>query len=201
MKEKSCKLCSGNIKHAANASNPENGTDVSSILEYCEQYRDQLILYCQQYFECEYEYAEDCVQSAYVALVENLKNGVKIGNYKAWLYAVVLNYKNKALKEKQKRNEYDFTSTEEKETVLNNTVTYEPDYLENMVTDKMIAERALRIISSLNPDEKKLYVEYYLEGKKLKEIADDFCISPAALRKRHAALKRKIHKKIQEFEK
>ena len=37
-------------------------------MEDCEQYRKDLIRYCYQFFEYEYEYAEDCVQEAYVAL-------------------------------------------------------------------------------------------------------------------------------------
>lgn len=175
--------------------------EINKVLESCEQYRIQLIQYCLQYFECEYEYAEDCVQDAYVALIENLKNGIEISNYKAWLYKVVLNYKNKAIKDKLRRNEFDFTSNEEKDAVLNNTITYEPDYLEEIVTDKMIEDRAIRIISSLAPDEKKLYIAYYLNGKGLKEIADDFGVSHPTMRKRHTALKRKIKQKIKYFEK
>ncbi len=175
--------------------------EINKIVESCEQYRTQLIQYCLQYFECEYEYAEDCVQDAYVALIENLKNGIEINNYKAWLYTVVLNRKNKVIKDKLKRNEFDFISNEEKDAVLNNTIVYEPDYLENIVTDKMIEERAVRIISSLAPDEKKLYIAYYLNRKKLKEIADDFGISHPTVRKRHTSLKRKIKKKIKDFEK
>lgn len=188
-------------KQEESISKIKNSNNINEVLDFCEQYRSQLIQYCLQYFDCEYEYAEDCVQNGYVALVENLNNGIEISNYKAWLYTVVLNYKNKAIKEKQKRNEYDFASNEEKDFVLNNTLSYEPDYLENIVSDRMIEERALRIISSLKPDEKRLYFQYYLEGKKLREIADSFGVSPTALRKRHSALKKKIHKKIKELEK
>lgn len=41
---------------------------IDEIMEDCEQYRKDLIRYCYQFFEYEYEYAEDCVQEAYVAL-------------------------------------------------------------------------------------------------------------------------------------
>ena len=47
-------------------------------MEDCEQYRKDLIRYCHQFFEYEYEYAEDCVQEAYVALLESLNNGIEI---------------------------------------------------------------------------------------------------------------------------
>lgn len=188
-------------KDAKQSGNISKIDNIDDVLEFCEQYRSQLIQYCLQYFDCEYEYAEDCVQNGYITLVENLNKGMKINNYKAWLYTVVLNYKNKAIKERKKRNEYYFISNEEKEFVLNTTLIYEPDYVEDIVTDKMIAERALQIISSLKPDEQKLYFEYYVEEKKLKEIAYDLGVSPPTLRKRHIALKKKILKKIKEYEK
>ena len=95
---------------------PKNSSEksIDKIMEDCEQYRKDLIRYCYQFFEYEYEYAEDCVQEAYVALLESLNNGVEIKNYKSWLYAVVLNYKNKVMKDKIKRNEFIFTDNEEK---------------------------------------------------------------------------------------
>ena len=46
-------------------------------MNFYEQYRKPLILYCSQYFDCEHEIAEDCVQDAYVALLENLKKVLK----------------------------------------------------------------------------------------------------------------------------
>lgn len=95
---------------------PKNSSEksIDKIMEDCEQYRKDLIRYCHQFFEYEYEYAEDCVQEAYVALLESLNNGIEIKNYKSWLYAVVLNYKNKVMKDKIKRNEFIFTDNEEK---------------------------------------------------------------------------------------
>lgn len=143
---------------------------IDEIMEDCEQYRKDLIRYCYQFFEYEYEYAEDCVQEAYVALLESLNSGVEIKNYKSWLYAVVLNYKNKAIKDKIKRNELDFTYNEEKDEVLENSKAYNPDYIDQMTTDKMIEEQALHIISQLNPDEKELYIVLF-ETQKTKRYS------------------------------
>ena len=42
--------------------------NIDAIMADCEQYRKQLIKYCLQYFECKYEYAEDCVQNTFVSL-------------------------------------------------------------------------------------------------------------------------------------
>ena len=165
-------------------------------MEDCEQYRKDLIRYCYQFFEYEYEYAEDCVKEAYVALLESLNSGVEIKNYKSWLYAVVLNYKNKAIKDKIKRNELDFTYNEEKDEVLENSKAYNPDYIDQMTTDKMIEEQALHIISQLNPDEKELYILYYLKHKKLKDIAIELNVKYDTIRKRHEKLKKKLNSKI-----
>ncbi len=173
---------------------------VEDIMTECEEYRETLVNHCLKYFECEYEYAEDCVQDAFVALYENLINGVEIKNYKSWLYSVTLNYKNKVVKDKIKRNEYEFQETEEKENTINSSVIYEPDYVNEMVTDKMIEERALHIISSLTKEEKELYISYYWKHKKLKEIATELNVSYATVRKRHEKLKKKLNQKIKEYE-
>lgn len=180
-----------------NALTQEN---IDVIMADCEQYRSQLIKYCLQYFECEYEHAEDCVQDAFVALYENLKKGIEIHNYKSWLYSVTLNYKNKAIKDKIKRNEYEFTDNEEKDTTINNAISYNPDYVDSMVSDETIEERAIHIISKLKPDEKKLFKLYYWEHKKLKEIAELLGITYDTVRKRHEKLKKKIIKMIKEYE-
>lgn len=142
-------------------------------MKYCEQYRRQLILYCSQYFDCEYEIAEDCVQDAYVALLESLKKGTEIEDYKAWLYSVVLNYKNQAVKDKIYRNESDFIDNETKDGIIEIIYSYNPDYANRLITDEMIEDQALRIISQLSPDDKELYILYYWKHKKLKDIATE----------------------------
>lgn len=188
------------IKFKQKSKSSDVFVSVEETIRYCEKYREQLIQYCSQYFDYEYEYAEDCVQDAYVALLENLNNGVEIKNYKSWLYAVVLNYKNKTIKDKIKRNEFDFADNEEKDEVIENSKSYNPDYTDQMTTDQMIEKQALHIISQLDPDEKELYVSYYWKHKKLKDIAVELNVTYDTIRKRHEKLKKKLNKKIKEFE-
>ncbi len=156
---------------------------------------------CLQYFEFEYEVAEDCVQEAYVALYESLCNGIEISNYKSWLYKVVLNYKNKTISDKIKRYEQDFKDSEEKENTINNSLVYEPDYVEQIVTDETIEKRMLIILSALNKNERYLYIAHYHKHKNFKEIAEEMGISHTAARQRHVELKRKIIDMIKEYEK
>lgn len=170
------------------------------IMNYCEQYREQLIRYCSMYFDYDYDEAKDRVQNAYVALLENLNNSIKINNYKAWLYCVVLNYKNKAIKNKIKRNEANFPDSDEKERAIQNAKAYNPDYTDLMIDDKTIEKRAICIISRLKPEEKELYISYYIKHKKLKDIAIEKDIKYATVRKRHEKLKKKLKEQIKSFE-
>ncbi len=172
--------------------------DIEFIMQECEQYRQQLIKYSLQYFGCEYEYAEDCVQEAYVFLYESLKKGNEIKNCKSWLYAVTLNRKNSLIKEKVKRNEADFENNEEKDSVIKNALCYNPDFLNEIVTDEDINSACADILARLNQDEKKLYLLYYVQGKKLKDIATQTKVSYTAIRKRHEKLKKKLLKLIKE---
>lgn len=180
---------------------PIDKNSINNIMEDCEIYREKLIMHCQMHFDYDYETAADCVQDAYVALYDNLLRGKEISNYRAWLYQVAINYKNKAIAEKIKRNEYEFTDNEEKDSILNNTLTYTPDYVENMVTDEVIEERALIIISSLKPDEKSLFVEHYWNKKTFVEIGKELNTNPSTIGKRHGKLKKKILKMIADYEK
>lgn len=185
----------------SNTTQVNSSKSIEDIFIECEQYRSQLIQYCSQYFDCEYEYAKDCVQEAYVALFENLNKGIEIHNYKAWLYKVVLNYKNKVIKDKIKHNEYDFIDNEDKDETLNSTFIYETDYIENMVTNIEIEQRAVMIIASLNEDEKTLYYEYYCKNENLSKIAEILGVSTTAIKKRHERLKKKLNYAIKDFEK
>lgn len=97
-------------------------------------------------------------------MYDNLSRGNEIRNYKSWLYKVVLNYNNKAVKDEIKRNKIDFLDNEEKDQVLNNRLSCEPDFVENMVGDKTIEERMMIILSSLIKDEQYLYFAHYHEN-------------------------------------
>lgn len=141
------------------------------IMIFCERYRDELIRYVRQYYKCEYEYAEDCVQEAYTALLEHLSKGAEVKNYQAWLFASALNCKSKC-------NASDSADSEDR--------------------NEMIAEQALNIISQLNCEERELYISYYWKHKKLKDIADEMNITHDAVRKRHEKLKKKLNEKIKE---
>ncbi len=113
----------------------------------------------------------------------------KITNYKSWLYKAILNYKNKAVRDKVKRNKKDFADSEEKEKTINDSLVYEPDYAEQIVTDETIKKRMLIILSALNQNEKYLYIAHYHNHKNFKEITKELGISHTVARQRHVELK------------
>ena len=170
------------------------------ILNECEHYRKYLIRFCSEYFEYENECSEDCVQEAYLALCENLFKGIEITNYKSWLIKVVLNQKNKIVKDKITRNEKDFNDSDKKDFIMNSALVYNPDYVEQLISDEIIEARMMTILSKLNKDEQYLYFSHYHNKKNLKEISEIMGISHTAVRQRHVELKKKIIKFVKEYE-
>lgn len=184
-----------------NKSMPLDQNSIYEIMEECECYREKLIQHCQLHFQLSYDDACDCVQDTYIALYENLLRGIEISNYRAWLYQVTMNYNNKIIRDKLKQNEYDFLNNEDKDAALENNLYYNPDYVDNMVKDETIEKRALKIISSLNEDERNLYIARYWKQQSFVEISKSLGLDSSTVGKRHAKLKKKIIKMIKDYEK
>lgn len=180
---------------------PIDKNNINKILEDCECYRKKLIQHCQLHFQLSYEDACDCVQNTYIALYENLLRGIEIDNYRAWLYQVTMNYNNKLVRDKLKRNEYNFLNNEDKESAIENNLYYNPDYVDNMIKDETIEKRFLKIISLLNKDEQNLYIARYWYHQSFVEISESLELDPSTIGKRHAKLKKKILKMIKNYEK
>ncbi len=90
----------------------------------------------------------------------------------------------------------DFFDNEKKDNTINNSLYYTPDYLQNMISEKEINNAYKKILSSLSKDEKKLYLLYYMQNKKLKDIAKETGISYAAVKKHRKKLKKNLLKLI-----
>lgn len=178
-----------------------NKNYIDEIMEKCEVYRKKLIQHCQLHFKLSYDDACDCVQDTYIALYESLLRGIEISNYRAWLYQVTMNYNNKMIRDKLKRNEYDFLSNEDKDSAIENHFCYNPDYVDNMITEETIEKRAIKILSSLNEEEQNLYIAHYWKQQSFVEISKTLGLDSSTVRKRHTKLKKKILKMIKDYEK
>ena len=84
------------IEQTPNA--PPAEATVQKTVEDCQRYRDKLYWRCRLYFRDWPDYAEDCVQEAYIELMQALRAGRCIHNYEAWLFKVaILKGKNKKI--------------------------------------------------------------------------------------------------------
>lgn len=76
------------IEQTPNA--PPAEATVQKTVEDCQRYRDKLYWRCRLYFRDWPDYAEDCVQEAYIELMQALRAGRCIHNYEAWLFKVAI---------------------------------------------------------------------------------------------------------------
>ena len=76
------------IEQTPNA--PPAEVTVQKTVEDCQRYRDKLYWRCRLYFRDWPDYAEDCVQEAYIELMQALRAGRCIHNYEAWLFKVAI---------------------------------------------------------------------------------------------------------------
>ena len=168
---------------------------IFSIISQCSLHRQKVLGICMRYFGCSAADAEDCVQEAYFALYNDLLQGKKIQNPTAWLYKVAINQGKKLVCAQQQKREYTFTSAEEMEQVIGN-IPYNPDFLDLMVTDDEIEQKAVAILSALSDKERTLYILHYKRHIKLKDIAKRQKLPEATVRKQHQRLKKKLLKMI-----
>jgi RNA polymerase sigma factor (sigma-70 family) len=169
-----------------------NNDKISNIIVECEKYRTQLVKKCLPLCDYNIDDSNDCVQDAYLSLIDSLNKGCHINNYKAWMYKVSLNKANKLIKLKIKQKEYCLFNNQYMNGIINELLIYNPDFLEFNITDDMINKKADYIISLLNDEEKNLYELYYIKKIKLIEISKYLNISYSLIRKKHEFLKKKI---------
>lgn len=164
----------------------------NSFCDY-EEYREKLILHCKLHFEdLSRDEISDCVQNTYLAFYENLEKGIKIQNPYAWLSKVSINICLKYFKDKSKFTQVDFVDNESKDAFFENHLTYCPDYTDEIISDNEIEEKAVKIISKLNEQDRKLFYERYINKKTFVQIAEEYESNPSTIRKRHNKMREKI---------
>ncbi len=174
-----------------------NKKDIEKIISECERYRQQLICYCLHY-DCTVDEAEDCVSQAFEAMLESLTKNIEIKSPRAWLYKVTLVQVRKLEKQKAKEKIFEFTDSDEKQQVID-SIAESVDFCNELVTESAINQCAVKIISRLDSNERRLYLLYYRKGKPYKEIAKVLDITEVSVRKRSERLKKKLHRLIKEY--
>lgn len=167
----------------------------------CQRYREKLYWRCKLYFKERPEYAEDCVQEAYVELLRALQAGRQIYNYEAWLFRVALQKGQEMIREEKMRREVEIVDeSNNKIFSMEQAGIYHqvfPAEAEPELSDSEIRRRAVAVLSKLSATERRIYYEHYVRNKPLRQIAEEMDITENAISKRHVRLKQKIKKTIQ----
>ncbi len=173
------------------------------ILEHCQRYRDKLYWRCQLYFRDWPDYADDCVQEAYVELLQALRAGRCIQNYEAWLFKVAILKGRAMIREDKMRREMQFEKDSDKVIAMEEVGIYAqafPSESEPETPDSEIRRRAIAVLSKLNTTDRRIYYEHYVRHKSLRQIADQLNMTENAVSKRHVRLKEKLMRSIRSLE-
>lgn len=100
------------IEQTPNA--PPAEVTVQKTVEDCQRYREKLYWRCRLYFRDWPDYAEDCVQEAYIELMQALRAGRCIHNYEAWLFKVAILKGQVMIREEKMRREMQFENSSDK---------------------------------------------------------------------------------------
>lgn len=132
---------------------------------------------------------DDCIHDVYLALAEAISTNVTVKNWPGWLYKTA---QYTAISYYRKENHLSYVNIDSNTDSEMIQLSYEQDFIDLMITEKMIAEARQEILSTLNESEYQLYHDYYEDHKILKEIASSQKVKESTIRQRHFRLKKKI---------
>ncbi|MBI2989672.1 MAG: RNA polymerase sigma factor [Candidatus Magasanikbacteria bacterium] len=117
--------------------------------------------------------AEDLLQNVFTKLWEKIED-IEVDNPRAYIHRMLTN---KAISGKRKRTDVHladvFHDAEGEEIPVPDTEGRNP---EQLLLDKMSAEQLGAVLDSLNPDMKQICILHFLEGKKIREVAEQLKI-------------------------
>ena len=151
------------IEQTPNA--PPAEATVQKTVEDCQRYRDKLYWRCRLYFRDWPDYAEDCVQEAYIELMQALRAGRCIHNYEAWLFKVAILKGQVMIREEKMRREMQFENNSDKVIAMEQAGIYQqtfPSETDPGPTDEEIRRRAVTVLSKLNDTDRRIYYEHYV---------------------------------------
>ncbi len=159
------------------------------IFEKCyKEYYQSLINFARARLREGSDFCEDCVQETFTVFYNRLQTGEEFEHPRAFLYRTLDN-----IVKKQKAK----IVTEEMNTVSLD----DPDNtVEIAVEDEIDCEKYIKILEdSLDEDERLLYTEKYVNGKKIEQIADESGLSVGAVTMRLSRLRKKLKNLLEDL--
>lgn len=137
--------------------------------------------------------ALDCVQETFIRYYERLQTGISIKNHKAYIYKIAkcVCAKRQHQIELLKRKYSDLSH-------IIYTLNIEEQIELEQYADR-IDDIAAEIINSLEPDEKQLYDQHFINGIPVKEIAKSQKVTPSWINKRIVKLEQSVKRKLKRY--
>ena len=135
---------------------------------------------------------EECVNDILFSIWENIdKYDCKKNSFKNWIGAIskykAIDYKRKAINELA-HNNTEFENSDINKKSLNNHV--DKKYHENL------KEEVEQLLDFLNPEDKKIMVDYYLKGYNLEEISEMTGLKTSNLYNKLSRIRKKLRKSM-----
>lgn len=153
-----------------------------------EDYHEIIYKYCYSRLGEYHDFAEDCMQNAFIVYYQKLCSGKHILSPKAYLYRVAENIVKKTKAQQTKRNS--------KIIPLEEAYEISAPEIDIAAAELDYDEIKEILISGLSVAEQLLYEQKYVRGMSLQEIADFYGIEPMAAANRTSRLRKKIIKQI-----
>jgi len=153
-----------------------------------EGYHEIIYKYCYSRLGEYHEFAEDCMQNAFIVYYQKLMAGEQILSPKAYLYRVAENIVKKTKAGQIKRNR--------KIIPLEEAYGVSAPETDLAAAELDYDELKEILLSTLSEAEQLLYEQKYVQQMSLKELAEIYGIEPTAVANRTSRLRKKIMKQI-----
>lgn len=158
------------------------------FVESCTQYYDSIYRYFLVVLGSEHD-AKDCTQETFKRYYEHIAADDKIEYHKAYLYKIA---KNIYMERQRKTALWDSMIASQTDTEKIRTALSTLDLLEIEHVEKNMGKIVANILESLNSAEKKLYIDFFISKKTIKQIAYENHFSPSYTGKKVKALQKRL---------
>ncbi|MDD3740408.1 MAG: RNA polymerase sigma factor, partial [Bacteroidales bacterium] len=139
-----------------------------------DKYAPMLRGVCMRYVRNEAD-ADDLLQEGFIKILDNIRNYVETGSFKAWMKRIMVN---QAINFLKKKKQHDFYQLNENVDFEEDDQDYNQDKTENRLIEANIGpEEILKLIKNLPEGYQMVLNMYVIDGFSHKEIAEQLNIS------------------------
>lgn len=167
----------------------------NKLLEHLyDQYYDSVFRLCLSIVSYNQQYSpliEDCIQDAFVKALTHYEEFKDYANPMGWVALTTTNRLKNELRKVQKHNRVSFSLTPDELESL--AFSYEEE--EHFINKIEASEQIARLYDMLTERERVVFKEYFVEGKRLREVVDDTGLSMDAVRSGVSRIRKRARSK------